>query len=176
MGDGTRGRTRAHGSHRRTSQPSKPRPTHHKTHNPEPNPEPVRQQRQRDDRSRGRLNSRRPGADRSPRPTQVCAVPPSTHRLNGRLRTPRSTQVLSILARSGYSISLVRSTFVSFLFFSPSENTKGQDLEARRDARAGASACTRAGSGLQSNCKLESATGLIFVCFSVLRTNYKLRR
>jgi hypothetical protein len=49
---GTRGRTRAHGSHRRTSQPSKPT-----------NTQPACQ---RDDRSRGRLNSRRPGADRSP--------------------------------------------------------------------------------------------------------------
>ena len=54
---GTRGRTKAHGPHRRTSQPSKP------TNNTHP-------ARQRDDRSRGRLNSRRPGADRSPRPTQ----------------------------------------------------------------------------------------------------------
>jgi hypothetical protein len=49
----TRGRTRAQGSHRRTSQPSKPT-----------NTQPARQ---RDDRSRsrGRQNSRRPGADRS---------------------------------------------------------------------------------------------------------------
>ena len=58
---GTRGRTRAHGSHRRTSQPSKPT-----------NTQPARQ---RDDRSRGRLNSRRPGADRSPRPTQKRPPP-----------------------------------------------------------------------------------------------------
>jgi hypothetical protein len=57
---GTRGRTKAHGPHRRTSQPSKP------TNNTHP-------ARQRDDRSRGRLNIRRPGADRSPRPTQKRA-------------------------------------------------------------------------------------------------------
>jgi len=54
---GTRGRTKAHGPRRRTSQPSKP------TNNTHP-------ARQRDDRSRGRLNSHRPGADRSPRPAQ----------------------------------------------------------------------------------------------------------
>ena len=70
---GTRGRTRAHGSHQRTSQPSKPTYT-----------QPARQ---RDDRSRGRLNSAmqqrqqpqarplRPGADPSPRPTQKRPPP-----------------------------------------------------------------------------------------------------
>ena len=45
---GTRGHTEAHGPHRRTSQPSKP------TNNTQP-------ACQRDDRSRGRLKSRRPG-------------------------------------------------------------------------------------------------------------------
>ena len=61
---GTRGRTKAHRPHRRvTSQPSKP--SSNNTH-------PARQ---RDDRSRGRLNSRRPGADRSPRPTQKRPPP-----------------------------------------------------------------------------------------------------
>ena len=59
---GTRGRTKALGPHRRTSQPSKP------TNNAHP-------ARQRDDRSHGRLNSRRPGADRSPRPTQKRPPP-----------------------------------------------------------------------------------------------------
>ena len=129
---GTHGRTRAHGSHRRTSQPSI------QTHNTQP-------ARPRDDRNLGRLNSRSPGADRSPRPVPVCgsgsqegkvftgteldrsrprltlpstrltavpivnlhmysfsqsvsfvAVPPRSphHRLKGRLRSPRSTQVL----------------------------------------------------------------------------------
>ena len=58
----TRARTKANGPHRRTSQPSKP------TNNTHP-------ARQRDDRSRGRLNSRRPGADRSPRPTQKRPPP-----------------------------------------------------------------------------------------------------
>jgi hypothetical protein len=64
----TRHDTRAHKGHtdhtdeRRTSQPSKP------TNNTQP-------ARQRDDRSRGRLNSRRPGADRSPRPTQKRPPP-----------------------------------------------------------------------------------------------------
>ena len=62
---GTRGRTRAHGSHRRTSQPSKPT-------NTQPAHEPARQ---RDGRNRGRLNSRRPGADRSPRSTQKRPPP-----------------------------------------------------------------------------------------------------
>ena len=64
---GTHKRTRAtrtHGSHRRTSQPSKPNDT------------PARP---RDGRNRGRLNSRkssrRPGADRSPRPTQKRPPP-----------------------------------------------------------------------------------------------------
>ena len=57
----TRGRTRAHGPHRRTSQPAKPT-----------NTQPARQ---RDDRSRGRLNSRKPEADRSPRPTQKRPPP-----------------------------------------------------------------------------------------------------
>ena len=55
----TRAHARAHTgtriSHRRTSQPSKP------TNTPA---------RQGDDRNRGRLNSRSPGADRSPWPTQ----------------------------------------------------------------------------------------------------------
>ena len=52
-------------THRRTSQPSKP------TNNTHP-------ARQRDDRSHGRLksqNSRRPGADRTPRPTQKRPPP-----------------------------------------------------------------------------------------------------
>jgi len=67
---GTRGRTKAHGPHRRTSQPSKP------TNNTQP-------ARQRDDRSRGRLKSRRPGVDRPrgrlrrghPQRTRPCLHP-----------------------------------------------------------------------------------------------------
>ena len=59
LGHGTRGRTKAH---RRISQPTKP------TNNTHP-------ARQRDDRSRGRLNSRKPEADRSPRPTQKRPPP-----------------------------------------------------------------------------------------------------
>ena len=43
--------------------------THHN------NTHPARAARQRDDRSRGRLNSRRPGADRTPRPTQKRPPP-----------------------------------------------------------------------------------------------------
>ena len=61
---GTHGRTRAHGSHRRTSQPSKPNDT------------PARP---RTGRNRGRINSRMnrrgPGADRFPRPTQKRPPP-----------------------------------------------------------------------------------------------------
>ena len=73
---GTHGRTRAHGRHRRTSQPSKPANTpswddRATTESaavstaaaPEPN------------RIRGRLNSRSPGAERSPRPTQISRLP-----------------------------------------------------------------------------------------------------
>ena len=60
----TQAHTRTHGSHRRTSQPSKPNDT------------PARP---RDGRNRGQLNSRknsrRPGADRSPRPTQKRPPP-----------------------------------------------------------------------------------------------------
>ena len=59
---GTRGHTKAHGPRRRTSQPSKP------TNNTHP-------ARQRDDRSRGRLNSHRPRADRSPRQAQKRPSP-----------------------------------------------------------------------------------------------------
>ena len=62
---GTRGRTKAHGPHRRTSQPSKP------TNNTYP-------ARQRDDRSRGRLNSRRPGADRALPVQDAKPSPPLT--------------------------------------------------------------------------------------------------
>jgi hypothetical protein len=62
---GTRGRTKAHGPHRRTSQPSKP------TNNTHP-------ARQRDDRSRGRLNSRRPGADRALPVQDAKPSPPLT--------------------------------------------------------------------------------------------------
>ena len=54
---GTHGRTRAHRSHRRTSQPS----------NPTNSNRPPARQRVRDDRNRGRLNSRSPGA--YPEPT-----------------------------------------------------------------------------------------------------------
>jgi hypothetical protein len=64
---GTHGDTRAHGSHRRTSQPSQPTPTHP--------PIGTRTARPRDDRIRGRLNSRSPGADRSPRSTQKRPPP-----------------------------------------------------------------------------------------------------
>ena len=58
--------TRAHGSHRQTSQPSKPS-----------NTQPARL---RDGRNRGQLNSRRPGADRSPRSTQKRPPPMSSRR------------------------------------------------------------------------------------------------
>jgi hypothetical protein len=71
---GTRGRTRAHGSHRRTSQPSKvPNPPTHKT-------QPARQ---RDDRSRGRLNQGDSTAA-GPEPTaprgRLRSVPVKRHR------------------------------------------------------------------------------------------------
>ena len=71
-----------HGSHRRTSQPSQPTnaPTRTTAH---------------DDRNRVRLNSRSPGADRSPRPTQQRPPPanptltrPCRHPLPERLPAP----------------------------------------------------------------------------------------
>jgi hypothetical protein len=66
---GTHGRTRAHGSHRRTSQPSIQ--THHTL------TQPARRTRDehRIHRNRGRLNSHSPGADRTPRPTQKRPPP-----------------------------------------------------------------------------------------------------
>jgi hypothetical protein len=71
-----------HGSHRRTSQPSQPTnaPTRTTAH---------------DDQNRVRLNSRSPGADRSPRPTQQRPPPanptltrPCRHPLPERLPAP----------------------------------------------------------------------------------------
>jgi len=64
---GTRGRTKAHRPHRRTSQPSKPTSNTHPA-------------RQRDDRSRGRLNSRRPGADRCTAPRVLYQSSPGSPR------------------------------------------------------------------------------------------------
>ena len=81
---GGRAHTQANGSHRtRTSQPSKP--TNTRTSQPsKPTNTPARP---RDDRIRGRRNSRSPGAERSlersPRPTQKR--PPAAH---GRLPLP----------------------------------------------------------------------------------------
>ena len=61
---GTHGRTRAHASHRR-----EPHKTQLKNHPNSPTPPHDRTTaRPREDRIRGRLNSRSPGAERSPRP------------------------------------------------------------------------------------------------------------
>ena len=60
---GTHGRTRAHGSHGRTSQPSTQTQRHTRTTTRRPKPRPTQGLNRR-------KNSRRPGVDRSPRPTQ----------------------------------------------------------------------------------------------------------
>ena len=82
---GTHGRTRAHGSHGRTSQPSTQtqadtNPHENRTdhtdepHNHPPKPNDTNPHENRD-RLNSRKNSRKPGVDRSPRPTQKRPPP-----------------------------------------------------------------------------------------------------
>ena len=104
---GTHGRTRAHGSHGRTSQPSTQTQRHTRTTARRPKPRPTHNSRK---------NSRRPGVDRSPRPTQKRpppanpTLPPPAPRAPPRACKATGTVLVSSML-SHFFLSLTHSPF-----------------------------------------------------------------